>query len=104
MTLKQLFQIEDFISINGCINVHVEIKAESTIKEAFGETFTTDVDDVKVKGLYIIIFPEDDDDARDMRKGLENVFSLNGIDANWYVYRDMLTTDFRIAIEVEKYK
>ena len=104
MTLKQLFQIEDFISINGCINIHVEIKAESTIKEAFGETFTSDMDDVKVKGLYIIIFPEDDDDARDMRKGLENIFGLYEIDANWYVYRDMLTTDFRIAIEVEKYK
>ena len=104
MTLKQLFQIEDFLSINMCINVHVEIVAESTFEDAFGKTYSPNMDEVKVKGLYIIIFPEDDDDARDMRKGLENVFNLNGIDANWYVYRDMLTTDFRIAIEVEKYK
>ena len=104
MTIEQLFHVEDFLNINRCENVHVAIEAESTIEEAFGKTYTPNMDEVKVKGLYIVIFPEDDDDARDMRKGLENVFSLNGIDANWYVYRDMLTTDFRIAIEVEKYK
>ena len=104
MTLKQLFHIEDYLSINGCLNIHIEIKDESTIKEAFGETFTIDMDDVKVKGLYIVIFPEDDDDARDIRKRLETILSLYEIDTNWYVYRDMRKADFRIAIEVEKYK
>ena len=104
MTIKQLFQIEDLLSINQCLTVHVEIVAESTFKDAFGETFSTDTDEVKVKGLYIVIFPEDDDDARDIRKSLEKNFSLNENKANWYVYRDMLTTDLRIAIEVEKYQ
>lgn len=104
MTIKQLFQIEDFLSMNQCLTVHVEIVAESTLKDAFGETFSTDTDEIKVKGLYIVIFPEDDDDARDIRKSLEAIFSLNENNANWYVYRDMLTTDFRIAIEVERYK
>ena len=104
MTLKQLFHIEDYLSINGCLNIHIEIKDESTIKEAFGETFTIDMDDVKVKGLYIVIFPEDDDDARGIRQGLEVIFSLDENKANWYVYRDLLTADLRIAIEVEKYK
>ena len=104
MTLKQLFQIEDFLSINMCINVHVAIETESTFKDAFGETYTPNLDEVKVKGLYIVIFPEDDDDARDIRKGLETILSLYEIDTNWYVYRDMRTADFRIAIEVEKYK
>lgn len=104
MTLKQLFKIEDYLSINGCLNIHIEIKGESTFKEAFGETFTIDMDDIKVKGLYIIIFPNDDDDARDLRKGIERILSLYEINANWYVYRDMLTADLRIAIEVEKYK
>lgn len=104
MTLKQLFQIEDYLNINECLNFHIEIEDESTIKEAFGETFTIDMDYVKVKGLYIVIFPEDDDDARNIRKGLETIFSLYEIDTNWYVYRDMRTADFRIAIEVEKYK
>ena len=104
MTVKQLFQIEDFLSMNMCVNVHVEIVAESTFKDAFGGTYSTNMDEVKVKGLYIVIFPEDDDDARDIRKSLEAIFSLNENKANWYVYRDMLTADLRIAIEVERYK
>ena len=104
MTIEQLFHVEDFLNINGCENVHVAIEAESTIKEAFGETCTINMDDVKVKGLYIIIFPEDDDDARDIRKGIETIFSLDENKANWYVYRDLLTADLRIAIEVERYK
>lgn len=104
MTIEQLFHVEDFLKINRCENVHVAIEAESTIKEAFGKTCTIDMDDVKVKGLYIIIFPEDDDDARDIRKGLETIFSLDENKANWYVYRDLLTADLRIAIEIERYK
>ena len=104
MTLKQLFQIEDFLSINMCINVHVEIVAESTFEEAFGKTYSPNMDEVKVKGLYIVIFPENDDDARDIRKSLEAIFSLNENKANWYVYRDLLTYDLRIAIEIERYK
>ena len=104
MTIEQLFHVEDFLSINQCITVHVAIEAESTIEEAFGKTYTPNMDEVKVKGLYIIIFPEDDDDARAIRKGIENIFSLDENKANWYVYRDLLTYDLRIAIEVERYK
>lgn len=104
MNIKQLFQIEDFLSINMCINVHVEIVAESTFEEAFGKTYSPNMDEVKVKGLYIVIFPENDDDSRDIRKSLEAIFSLNENKANWYVYRDLLTYDLRIAIEVERYK
>lgn len=104
MNIKQLFQIEDFLSINMCINVHVEIVAESTFEEAFGKTYSPNMDEVKVKGLYIVIFPENDDDARDIRKSLEAIFSLNENKANWYVYRDLFTYDLRIAIEVERYE
>ena len=104
MTLKQLFQIEDFLSMNQCLTVHVDIVAESTFKDAIGETYSPNMDEVKVKGLYIVIFPEDDNDARDIRKSLEALFSLNENEANWYVYRDMLTMDLRIVIEVERYK
>ena len=104
MTIEQLFHVEDFLSINQCITVHVAIEAESTIEEAFGKTYTPNMDEVKVKGLYIIIFPEDDDDARAIRKSLETIFSLDENKANWYVYRDLLTYDLRIVIEVEKYE
>ena len=104
MTLKQLFRVEDFLSVNDCITVHLDIEAESTLEEAFGKTYTPNMDEVKVKGLYIIIFPEDDDEARDLRKSLEVILSLDGNKANWYVYRDLLTADLRIVIEVEKYE
>lgn len=104
MTIKQLFHVEDFLSMNQCENVHVAIEAESTIEEAFGKTYTPNMDDVKVKGLYIIIFPENDDDARNIHKSLEAIFSLDENRANWYVYRDLLTADLRITIEVERYK
>ena len=104
MTIEQLFNVEDFLSINRCINTHVEIAAERTFEESFGKTYTPNMDEVKVKGLYIIIFPEDDDDARDIRKSLEAIFSRDENKANWYVYRDLFTVDLRIVIEVERYK
>ena len=80
------------------------MKSRLQFKGAFGGTYSPNLDKIKVKGLYIIIFPEDDDDARDIRKSLEAIFSLNENKANWYVYRDMLTFDLRIAIEVERYE
>ena len=98
MTYNQLFKLEDFLASNLCTYTHLNIEKE------FGKTYTPNMDEVKVKGLYIIIFPEDDDDARAIRKGLETIFSLDENKANWYVYRDMFTFDFRIAIEVERYK
>ena len=104
MTIEQLFHVEDLLSANRCLTVHLAIEAESTFKETFGETFTCDMDEVKVKGLYIVIFPEDDDDARDIGNSLEAIFSLDENKVNWYIYRDMLTADMRIAIEVERYK
>lgn len=104
MTYKELFKIEDFLSMNQCLTIHTEIEKESTFKEAFGETFSENLDEVKVQGLYIIIFPEGDDDARDMYKGLVNLFDKKDINSNFYFYRDMLTADLRIAIEVNESK
>ena len=36
--------------------------------------------------------------------GIRNIKQIDENKANWYVYRDMFTFDFRIAIEVERYK
>ena len=104
MTYKELFKIEDFISMNHCVTMHVEIEKESSFKEAFGETFSEVLDYVKVQGLYIIIIPEDDDDATDMYKGLVNLIDNKEFDSNFYFYRDMLTAGLRIAIEVNETK
>lgn len=104
MTYKELFKIEDFINMNHCVTVHVEIEKESTFKEAFGETFSEALDNIQVKGLYIIIIPEDDDDARDMYEGLVHLFDNKEFNSNFYFYRDMLTADLRIAIEANENK
>lgn len=104
MTYKELFKIEDFISMNQVVTVHTEIEKESTFAEAFGRTFNEVLDDKKVQGLYIIIIPEDDDDARDTYKGLVNLFDNKDFNSNFYFYRDMLTADLRIAIEVKETK
>lgn len=104
MTYKELFKIEDFLSMNQCTTVHTEIENESTFKEAFGETFSEVLDYVKVQGLYIIVIPENDDDAKDMYKGLVNLFDNKDFNSNFYYYRDMLTADLRIAIEVNETK
>ena len=104
MTYKELFKIEDFLNVNQSVTVHLEIEKESTFKEAFGETYNEVLDDVKVQGLYIIIIPEDDDDARDTYKGLVNLFDNKDFNSNFYFYRDMLTADLRIAIEANESK
>lgn len=104
MTYKELFKIEDFISMNHCVTIHVEIEKESTFKEAFGETFSEVLDNVQVQGLYIIIIPEDDDDARDMYEGLVHLFDNKEFNSSFYFYRDMLTADLRIAIEANENK
>ena len=104
MTYKELFKIEDFLSTNQCVTVHTEIEKESTFGEAFGRTFNEGLDDAKVQGLYIIIFPEDDDDASAMYKGLINLYLNKDFNSYFILYRDMLTADLRIAIEVNETK
>lgn len=104
MTYKELFKIEDFLSMNQCVTVHTEIEKESTFSEAFGRTFNEGLDDAKVQGLYIIIFPEDDDDANAMYKGLTNLYLNKEFNSCFILYRDMLTADLRIAIEVNETK
>lgn len=104
MKYKELFKIEDFLSMNQCLTVHTEIEKESTFGEAFGKTYNEGLDDTKVQGLYIIIFPEDDDDARDMYKGLTNLYLNKNFNTSFILYRDMLTADLRIAIEVNESK
>lgn len=104
MTYKELFRIEDFLNVNQNLTVHLEIEKKSTFKEAFGESYNEGLDDVKVQGLYIIVFPEDDDDARDTYKGLTNLYLNKDFNSFFILYRDMLTADLRIAIDVTETK
>ena len=70
MTYYQLFKLSDFLSINHAISVYTEIEDETSFKDAFGDFPFAMVNDKMVKGLYIVIFPEDEEDRESIYKGI----------------------------------
>ena len=62
MIYKQLFQLEDFLSRAKANLIHIEIEEQSTLEKAFGKSANPLFDDLRVQGLYIVVFPEDDTD------------------------------------------
>ena len=70
MTYYQLFKLSDFLSINHAFTTYVEIKEETSFKDAFGDFPLAMFNDTKVKGLYIVIFPEDAEDRESIYKGI----------------------------------
>ena len=60
MTYYQLFKLSDFLSINQAISIYTEIEDETSFKDAFGDFPLAMVNDTMVKGLYVVIFPEDE--------------------------------------------
>lgn len=63
MTYNQLFKLEDFLAINLCSYIHLNIEKEKTFKNAFGSSYTAFVNDTLVEGLYIVVFPESNKDG-----------------------------------------
>lgn len=63
MTYNQLFKLEDFLAINLCSYIHLNIEKEKTFKNAFGSSYTAFFNDTLVEGLYIVVFPESNKDA-----------------------------------------
>lgn len=72
MIYKQLFQLEDFLSEAGVNPIHIEIKEPSTLEKAFGKSANPLFDDLKVQGLYIVVFPENDEDFDSLYEGIKN--------------------------------
>lgn len=72
MTYKQLFLLENFLSAAGAISTHIEIEEQSTIEKAFGKSANPFYDDLKVQGLYIVVFPDDDTDFEYLYEGIKN--------------------------------
>lgn len=70
MMYYQLFKLSDFLSMNHAISVYTEIEDEKSFKDAFGDFPLAMVNDKMVKGLYIIIFPEDEEDREIIYKGI----------------------------------
>lgn len=63
MTYNQLFKLEDFLTSNLCSYTHLNIEKETTFREAFGSSYTAFFNDTLVEGLYIVIFPESNEDG-----------------------------------------
>ena len=63
MTYNQLFKLEDFLESNLCSYTHLNIEKETTFKNAFGSSYTDYFNNTIVDGLYIVIFPESNEDG-----------------------------------------
>ena len=63
MTYNQLFELEDFLASNLCSYTHLNIEKETTFKKAFGSSYTAFFNDTLVEGLYIVVFPESNEDG-----------------------------------------
>lgn len=73
MTYYQLFKLADFLSANEVVTTYIELKEETSFKEAFGDFPLARVDDeAKAKGLYIVVFPESELDKAYIYKGILN--------------------------------
>ena len=103
MTYKQLFQLEDFLSAARANPIHIEIKEQSTIEKAFGKSANPLFDDLKVQGLYIVVYPEDDLDFEYLYVGIKS----SSKDMQFYcsLFADKNEDGFyRIIIGVEETK
>lgn len=73
MTYYQLFKLADFLSANEVVTTYIELKEETSFKEAFGDFPLVRVDDeAKAKGLYIVVIPESELDKAYIYKGILN--------------------------------
>ena len=61
MKYVDLFKLEDCLSRNSAETIHVEVEEETTYEKAFNVAGA--FKDNKAKGLYIIVFCEDEAEA-----------------------------------------
>lgn len=71
MTYYQLFKLTDFLSANEAVTTYIEIEEETSFKEAFGDFPMARINDGRVKGLYIVVFPESEVDREYLYKGIK---------------------------------
>ena len=71
MTYYQLFRLADFLNANLANTVFCDIKEETRFSEAFGN-INPIVNDMKVKGLYIVVLPDDVEDRDNLLKGIKD--------------------------------
>lgn len=100
MKYVDLFKLEDCLSSNLAETKHVEVEEETTYEKAFNVTGA--FKNNKAKGLYIIVFCEDEAEA---------IYLWNAINQNLIEFKSdnsMLQTvgengDYRLIIEVNEH-
>lgn len=70
MTYYQLFKLADFLNASQAVSTYLEIEEETSFKEAFGDFPLAMVNEGRVKGLYIVVFPESEEDREFLYKGI----------------------------------
>ena len=84
MTYYQLFKLADFLNANEAVSIYIEIEEETSFKDAFGDFPLAMINESKVKGLYIVVFPEDAEDRESLYKGI--VKCCQDIEYYWSVF------------------
>lgn len=103
MTYYQLFKLADFLSANEAVTTYVELEEETSFKEAFGDFPLAMVNDMKVKGLYIVVFPESEVDREYLYKGILNYCKDIEFYCTMFMGVDRDGTD-KIVIDVDETK
>ena len=103
MTYNQLFKLEDFLASNLCTYTHLNIEKETTFKDAFGSSYTAFFNNTIVEGLYIMIFPESNNDIIAIYNNM--VLSIPDIIKNATCFLDMdESSNLRLIIGVSETK
>ena len=103
MTYNQLFELEDFLASNLCSYTHLNIEKETTFKKAFGSSYTAFFNDTLVEGLYIVVFPESNEDGITIYNNM--ILSMPDIKENATCFLDLDEGgNLRLIIEVSETK
>lgn len=100
MKYVDLFKLEDCLSSNLANIYHVEVEDETTYEKAFN--VTGPFKNQKAKGLFIVVFCEDEAEAIYLWNAIKNDVK------NFQFSNSMLQTvnkdgDYRLIIEVNEY-
>ena len=100
MKYVDLFKLEDCLSSNLANIMHVEVEEETTYEKAFN--VTGPFKNLKAKGLFIVVFCEDEAEAIYLWNAINNAVQ------EFKFSNSMLQTknedgDYRLIIEVNEY-
>ena len=103
MTYNQLFKLEDFLASTLCTYTHFNIEEETSFKDAFGASYTSFFNNTIVKGLYIMVFPESNDDGIEIYNNM--ILSIPDIFENATSFLDINESgNLRLIIGVSETK